>query len=148
VWPTVKHHVLALIRASVDEGTLPSQWKHAKIIPLKKPGKDHYTLAKAWRPISLLATLGKTLESVIAERISYAVEIYGHLPTNQFGARKQRSADQALLLLQEQILTAWQGRRILSLVSFDVKGAYNGVCKEGLLQRMKARGVSENPSGG
>src|ERR1700761_1124259 len=143
VWPAIKHHVLALFRASIDEETLPRQWKHAKIIPLKKPGKDDYTLAKAWRPISLLATLGKVLESVIAERISYAVETYGLLPTNHFGARKQRSAEQALLLLQEEILTAWRGRRILSLISFDVKGAYNGVCKERLIQRMKARGMPE-----
>jgi ribonuclease HI len=143
VWPAVKHHVLAIFRDSFEEGVLPSQWKHAKIIPLKKPGKDNYTLAKAWRPISLLATLGKILESVMAERISYIVETYGLLPTNHFGARKQRSAEQALLLLQEQILTAWRGRRILSLISFDVKGAYNGVCKERLLQRMKARGIPE-----
>ncbi|OQV03523.1 hypothetical protein CLAIMM_08559, partial [Cladophialophora immunda] len=63
----MKRHVLALFRASLDEGTLPSQWRHTKIIPLKKPGKDDYTLAKAWRPISLLATLGKVLESVIAD---------------------------------------------------------------------------------
>ena len=111
--------------------------------PLKKPSKDDYTVANAWRPISLLATLGKVLESVIAERISYAVETYGLLPTNDFGARKQRSAAQALLLLQEQIYAAWRGRKIVSLISFDVKGAYNGVCKERLLQRMKARGIPE-----
>ncbi|KZL88177.1 reverse transcriptase, partial [Colletotrichum incanum] len=101
-------------------------------------------LAKAWRPISLLATLGKVLESVIAERISHAVESYGLLPTNHFGARKQRSAEQALLLLQEQVFTAWRGRRVLSLVSFDVKGAYNGVCKERLIERMRARGIPED----
>lgn len=142
-WPVVKHHVLALFQKSLEEGTLPSQWRHAKIIPLKKPGKEDYTIAKAWRPISLLATLGKLLESVIAERISHAVETHGLLPTNHFGARKQRSAEQALVLLQEQIYTAWRGRRIVSLISFDVKGAYNGVCKERLLQRMKARGIPE-----
>ncbi len=142
-WPVVKHRVLALFQASLEDGTLPSQWRHAKIIPLKKPGKDDYTVAKAWRPISLLATLGKLLESVVAERISHAVETYGLLPTNHFGARKQRSAEQALLLLQEQIYTAWRGRKIASLISFDVKGAYNGVCKERLLQRMKARGIPE-----
>jgi hypothetical protein len=61
----------------LEEGTLPTQWRHAKIIPLKKPGKEDYTAAKAWRPISLLATLGKVLESVVAERISHAVETYG-----------------------------------------------------------------------
>ncbi|KAL3246594.1 hypothetical protein ABHI18_012678, partial [Aspergillus niger] len=95
-------------------------------------------------PISLLATLGKILESVVAERISHAVETYGLLPTSHFGARKQRSAEQALVLLQEQIYAAWRGRRVVSLISFDVKGAYNGVCKERLLQRMKARGIPEN----
>ncbi|KAJ5125944.1 hypothetical protein N7526_008121 [Penicillium atrosanguineum] len=142
-WPVVKHGVLELFQASLEEGTLPRQWRHAKIIPLKKPNKDDYTIAKAWRPISLLATLGKILESVVGERISHAVETHGLLPTSHFGARKQRSAEQALVFLQEQIYAAWRGRRVLSLISFDVKGAYNGVCKERLVQRMKARGIPE-----
>ncbi|KDN71873.1 hypothetical protein CSUB01_09606 [Colletotrichum sublineola] len=144
IWPSVQHWVLDIFRTSLEEGALPRQWRHAKIIPLKKPGKDDYTLAKAWRPISLLATLGKVLESVMAERIAHVVERHGLLPTNHFGARKQRSAEQALLLLQEQIYTAWRGHRVLSLVSFDVKGAYNGVCKERLIQRMKARGIPDD----
>ncbi|KAK7582830.1 hypothetical protein V3481_012128 [Fusarium oxysporum f. sp. vasinfectum] len=143
VWPSVKHDVLAIFQASLKEGVIPDQWRHARIIPLKKPGKDDYTIAKAWRPISLLATLGKVLESVVAERISHAVETHGLLPTNHFGARKQRSAEQALVLLQEHIFSAWRSRHVVSLVSFDVKGAYNGVCKERLLQRMKARGIPE-----
>ncbi|KAG6979443.1 putative RNA-directed DNA polymerase from transposon X-element [Fusarium oxysporum f. sp. conglutinans] len=119
------------------------QWRHARIIPLKKPGKDDYTIAKAWGPISLLATLGKVLESVVAKRISHAVETHGLLPTNHFGARKQRSAEQALVLLQEHIFSTWRSRHVVSLISFDVKGAYNGVCKERLLQRMIARGIPE-----
>ncbi|RKL22256.1 hypothetical protein BFJ72_g14711 [Fusarium proliferatum] len=127
IWPSVKHDVLAIFQASLKESAIPDQWRHARIIPLKKPGKDDYTIAKAWRPISLLATLGKVLESVVAERISHAVETYGLLPTNHFGARKQRSAEQALILLQEHIFSAWRSRHIVSLISFDVKGAYN-VC--------------------
>ncbi|CAP99333.1 Pc22g20450 [Penicillium rubens Wisconsin 54-1255] len=61
-WPTVKYRVLELFQASLAEGSLPRQWRHAKIIPLKKTNKENYTIAKAWRPISLLATLGKILE--------------------------------------------------------------------------------------
>ncbi|KAM4067796.1 endonuclease-reverse transcriptase domain-containing protein [Hirsutella rhossiliensis] len=57
---------------------------------------------------------------VVAERISYAVEAHGLLPANHFGL---------------------ENGQVLSLVSFDVKGAYNGVCKERLLERMKARGI-------
>ncbi|KAJ6436994.1 reverse transcriptase [Purpureocillium lavendulum] len=143
LWPVVKHRVLALFQASLRDGVVPDQWRTAKIIPLKKPEKGDYTEAKAWRPISLLSTLGKILEAVVAERISYVVETYGLLPANHFGARKRRSAEQALLLLQEQIYKAWRARKVLSLISFDVKGAYNGVCKERLLERMKARGLPE-----
>ncbi|KAG6980395.1 hypothetical protein BFJ68_g17223 [Fusarium oxysporum] len=106
-----------------------------------KPGKDDYEKAKAWRQISLLSTLGKILEAVVADRISYAVETYGLLPASHFGARKRRSAEQALLLFQEQVYKAWRNRKVVSLVSFDVKGAYNGMFKDRLLQRLEARGI-------
>src|ERR1700754_3011465 len=98
--------MLLLFQTSLDSGCLLSQWRHAKIISLKKPGKEDYMLAKAWRPISLLSTLGKILEAVVVERISYVVETFGLLPTNHFGARKKRSAEQALVLLQEHIYKA------------------------------------------
>lgn len=96
----MKHRVLDLFHASLEGGgTLPGQWRHAKIIPLRKPNKEDYTIAKAWRPISLLATLGKILESVVDERISHAVETYGLLPVStvslrglRVGTLKRRSA--------------------------------------------------------
>ena len=106
LWSVVKERVLRLFYISLSEGQLPDQWRTAKIIPLKKPGKDDYKKAKAWRPILLLSTLGKILEAVVADRISYAVKTYGLLPANHFGARKQRSAEQALLLFQEQVYKA------------------------------------------
>ncbi|KID81061.1 Endonuclease/exonuclease/phosphatase [Metarhizium guizhouense ARSEF 977] len=127
LWPVVKERVLHLFRLSIKDGELPTQWRSARIIPLKKPDKDNYTI----------------LEAVVAERISYAVETYGLLPANHFGARKRRSAEQALMLLQENIYRAWRMGRVLSLVSFDVKGAYNGVFKERLLQRLAARGLPD-----
>ncbi|KAM5529724.1 hypothetical protein FOXYSP1_17568 [Fusarium oxysporum f. sp. phaseoli] len=71
LWPVVKERVLHLFRTSLDTGRLPSQWRTAKIIPLKKPNKGDYKIAKAWRPISLLSTLGKILETVVADRISH-----------------------------------------------------------------------------
>ncbi len=51
-------------------------------MPLREPGKPDYTVAKAYRPISLLLTLGKTMEGVVAERLSYLVEAHDILPKN------------------------------------------------------------------
>lgn len=79
--------------------------------------------------------------SVYSSNNADAVESFGLLPTNHFGARKKRSAEQALLLLQEHIYNAWRSKKVLSLVSFDVEGAYNKAYKDRLLQRFAARGV-------
>ncbi|SPO06934.1 uncharacterized protein DNG_09628 [Cephalotrichum gorgonifer] len=40
-------------------------------VVLCKEGKDDYTQSKAYRPIALLNTLGKALESIIASRLAY-----------------------------------------------------------------------------
>lgn len=143
LWSVISPHILSLFQTSLDEGILPSQWKEAKIIPVRMPGKPigDYTLPSAYRPISLLCTLGKGLKSVIANRISYMVEENGILPSNHFGAGKRRSAVHALVILQEQIWNAWRAKKILSLVSFDIKGAYNGVSKERLIEQLASRRI-------
>ena len=109
------------------------RWKVARTIPLKKLGKGGCTQAKAWKPISLLSTLGDPLEVIVTERMPFALETYGLLPANHFSTRKQRSAKQALLLLQEHIYTAWRGSKVVSVVRSDARGAHNGVYKDRLL---------------
>lgn len=140
VWSAAKVNGRQLFQTSLDTGTLPRQWRIAKIVPLKKPSKDDYTRAKAWRPISLLSTLGKLLKAVIAERTSFAVETPGLLPTNRLGAR-EKSAEQALLFRPWTHFHGVAEREVVSLFSFDVKGAYNAVCRNRLLQRLAARGT-------
>ena len=70
---------------------------------LRKTGKPDYTNPSAYRPISLLNTLGKLLEAVIAKRMSYYVERYDLLPNTQFGGRPGRSTEQALLILVDAV---------------------------------------------
>ncbi|MGH2638266.1 MAG: reverse transcriptase domain-containing protein, partial [Rhabdochlamydiaceae bacterium] len=120
---------------------LPSTWREAKIVVLHKPGKPDYTIPKAYRPISLIRTISKGLEKAIAQRISAHLEKMNKLPPMQFGARPRRSTEQALSLLVEAIYRAWRSKRVLSLVTFDVQGAYNGVNKEVLQQRLLEVGI-------
>jgi len=96
VWPVLQQQICQLFSVSLREGKLPDQWKVAKIILLKKGGKDDYTLPKNHRSISLLATLGNIMEAVIATGIAYLTEVHKLLPNNHFGARKQRSTTLSL----------------------------------------------------
>lgn len=140
-WHLVKEWVLEVFKASLLLGHLPVGWRCAQILPLRKSGKTDYSIPKAFRPISLLATLGKLLEGVLAQRLSFWAEEHGLLPENHFGARPGRSGDQALLLLLDKIHQAWQDNKVLSLVNFDVKGAYNGVPANILCQRLEERRI-------
>jgi hypothetical protein len=75
-------------------------------VTLRKPGKADYTVLKAFRLISLLPTISKGLEAVVATRLLYITETYNLLPANHFGVRPRRSAEQALNVLVERIYQA------------------------------------------
>ena len=142
VWPILANHITLLFKKSVTQAKVPEAWKTAKIIPLKKADRD-YRMASSYRPISLLPILGKALESLMAERISYLTEEKHLLPNTHFGARKLRSTTQALTYLQESIFDSWRCCRVVSFVTFDVKGAYNNIATKPLLQRMRERQIPE-----
>ena len=97
---------------------------------LRKPRKSDYTLAAAYRPLLLLNTLGKVLEAIMARRLSYWAEKHKPLPDTQFGGRSGRSTKQALLVLANAIDQAWLRDKVVTLVAFDPKGAFNGVNKK------------------
>jgi len=71
--------------------------------------------------------------------LSFVTEMYNLLLSNHFGARPRRSAEQALNVLVEKIHQAWRQGKVLSLVSFDVKGVFNGVHSDVLERRLEAR---------
>jgi hypothetical protein len=141
LWPVVGDHVLWLYNTSLELQHTLRQWKTVRVVTLRKPGKADYTIPKAFRPISLLPTISKGLEAAVAARLSFITETYNLLPSNHFGARPRRSAEQALNVLVEKIYQAWRQGKVLSPVSFDVKGAFNGVHSDVLERRLEARQI-------
>ena len=93
IWQYVSHLVIQILTASINLGYYPREWKTATIVVLKKPGKPDYSIPGAYRPISLLNTLGKVLEAVMAKRMSYYAETYGLLPDTQVGGRIGRTTE-------------------------------------------------------
>ena len=74
----------------LKHGIHPNNWKTSITVTLRKPGKDDYSKPKSYRPIALLDTIGKVMESIIATRISYWVECYCLLPMDHIGGRRMR----------------------------------------------------------
>ncbi|KAJ5472153.1 hypothetical protein N7539_008722 [Penicillium diatomitis] len=55
-----------LFNACLQHGYCPTHFKDTITVVLRKPGKNDYTQPKAYRPIALLNTLGKVMETIIA----------------------------------------------------------------------------------
>lgn len=78
------------------------------------------TILKAFRPVSLLATVSRSLEAVVANRLFFMVEDHGLLPRNHLGTRKK--CEQAINILVERIYEAWRNKMVVPLVTSDVSG--------------------------
>lgn len=141
LWKFLNRFIAGIFTASVKLAYHPKQWRRAKIVVLRKPGKPDYSNPGAYRPISLLNTLGKLLEAVVARRLSYLAEKHSLLPDTQFGGRPGRTTEQALLVLSSAIDRAWYKCRVVTLIAFDLKGAFNGVNKISLDARLRVKGI-------
>lgn len=102
-WPTIKNMMVQLFTTSVSLGVIPEQWKTTRIIPFKKLQKTDYTKLEAYCLISLLVTLRKMLESIIAPRLTFLADKYSLLSYNYFRGLKQKTTIDTLLILQEKI---------------------------------------------
>lgn len=128
-----------IFNACLTVGYCPAHFRSSITIVLRKPGKPDCTIAKAYRPIALLNTIGKALEFLIAKWITYLAKTHDLLPQNHFGACRSSSTEHTLDYLIERIYAPWNKKKIATALLLDVTGAFDNVSKDRLLHnpRMK-----------
>jgi ribonuclease HI len=135
--------LVRLFNACLDRGYCPAHFKDSITVVLRKQGKDDYTQPKAYRPIALLSTIGKAMESIIANRLAYLADTHQLLPSRHTGGRKLTSTEHAMHFLIQQIHKAWAEGKVASLLLLDVTGAYDNVSAERLLHNLRKRRVDQ-----
>ena len=133
--------LVSIISTSWRLGYFPSRYKQARTIVIRKPNKGDYSQAKAWRHIALLATIGKLIEKVTANKIKEVTEQFSLLPAEQMGFRSNRSTETALDLLVSQIQEVQKSKsHVATLLSFDISGAFDSVVPERLVDILRRKG--------
>lgn len=144
LWKWDSERIFQPIRQCVRLGHHPHAWRTAKGILLRKPNKVDYTQVKSYRIISLLNSLGKVTEKVVAELISASLELNGALHQGQMGCRKQRSCIDAVARVMSRVEEAWGRGNIAALLLMDVKGAFDHVSSKRLQKRMQEIGLDSS----
>ncbi|XP_026331273.1 uncharacterized protein LOC113238652 [Hyposmocoma kahamanoa] len=114
---------LKIVNKCLELTYFPNIWKEATVVVLKKPGKDNYRTPKSYRPIGLLPVFGKIFEKMLMTRIKY--HLIPRMSTRQYGFMPQRSTEDALYALMQYIRTNLNQKKVITMVSLDIEGAFD-----------------------
>ncbi|KAI0998540.1 hypothetical protein K3495_g9657 [Podosphaera aphanis] len=125
------------------ESSLSRIFKESTTIVLRRPQKPRYDTPKSYRPIAPLNIMGKLLEKLVANRISKATKEFNLLPEEQMGARPKRYTISTVELLTGQIHTFWgkDKKKVASLLSLDIPGAFDNVSHKRLIHNLREKGI-------
>jgi hypothetical protein len=143
--PIVLHHLpdstleqLVLIyKACLLLGFTPPCWCYSEVIFIPKPGKDDYSVAKAFRPITLSTFLVKGLERVAGWQLEAGYLRKFPISSLQHGFRFGQSCESALSEVVNFVESNWDSEVLVAGVFLDIQGAFDNVDIKQIIQVMR-----------
>lgn len=113
----------------------PSILKQAEVMFFIKPNKNSDE-PSSYRPICLLPCLGKLIEKTLVQRLTYHLELNKKLSDKQHGFRELFSCETALYSTISQINHNIKNNRYTTLISTDIKGAFDSIIWKKLIESL------------
>jgi len=130
--------ITKLFRDCMKDATFPQEWKDPNFVVIPKPGKAGMANPKSYRPVSLLPTLAKALETLIIQDLVRETDLDSYSP--QHGFVPGRSTITAMKAVYD-----WTGarksRHVVG-VFLDITGAFDNVGWHPMLKRLDELGAS------
>ena len=121
---------------------IPTSWKTAHIISVRKPGKPAREV-KSYRPISLLSSLSKVLERLLLARFQGHIDDTNIILSHQFGFRPGRSCVQQLYRVKGIIRRSINSRKSVGMLCLDLQSAFDTVWHSGLITKLQDFGFPD-----
>jgi hypothetical protein len=128
-----------IFNLSLSNGIFPSKLKKCRVIPIFKSGDsldvDNY------RPISLLSSVSKIIEKIVAEKLINHLLSNDLLYNHQYGFLPSRSTEQNLIQVVDYISKALNENMYCIGVFLDLRKAFDVCSHEILLKKLKKMGI-------
>lgn len=141
----IPEKILNVFNSLLKEGVFPAIWKEANVILLEKPTKTAGS-RQTYRPICLINTLGKLLESILNNRLKVQIEEKKLISSNQYGFRSGRCTIDAIKRVVDTAMPEiskrgdCRNRNICLVVTLDIKNAFNSASWVLLVKSLEDKG--------
>ncbi|GFW39799.1 retrovirus-related Pol polyprotein from type-1 retrotransposable element R1 [Trichonephila clavipes] len=125
-------------------GIFPRIWKLAQVILIPKVNEFRVPHLDNLRCISLLPALGKCLEKLFVNRISWYLRHGDFFSSDQYGFTPHKSTEDALLRLNEIVKRGKKKHLLSILISLDIKGAFDNAWWPCILNLLKKAEIPIN----
>lgn len=136
-WPVVKTQLCKIMNGCLREARFPSLWKVADIVVIPKGKDKDPSCPISYRPISLISSMSKILESLIIRRLVEETKLDSEL--HQHGFTEGRSTITAMNELFDWADRECPNRHVLG-VFLDITGAFDNMSWTAMLDDLTSMG--------
>lgn len=132
-----------LFNLCLSTGVFPLYFKKAIVHPIHKGGNRN--CVNNYRPIAVLPSISKILERIINKRLIKYLEEKNLLSPNQFGFRRNKSTNDAVLNLTGHIVKNIDAKKKVVSIFLDLKKAFDTVSIPNLVLKLEELGIRGLP---
>jgi hypothetical protein len=126
-------------------GIIPDKLKVAVVTPVYKANENNKFTN--YRPISVLSCFSKLLEKLMCKRLMKFIEKNKLLSTNQYGFRKGRSTEHAIIELVDKITRAIDQGKYTIGIFLDLSKAFDTINHKILIKKLSGGLLVAGPVG-
>ena len=131
-----------IVNKALRDSEYPDKWRQGIVSPI--PKKGCLLQPGNWRPVTLLCSMSKILETVMNKQLQDHIKSNGLVPQSQHAYQQSKSAVSAWAELDTFVNNMMDKNRLVGALLLDMSAAFNLVSSDVIIPKLRILGLGDN----